>query len=404
MRLCCGNSQGLLPSSKNVCFGVHRQGLIKFIGVVNTGINGILWILLIIDIIRFWDSNDRFGPCGESLIYHIVFDKNFENGYRDLLDDEIKKFEDGDFLSELGYPEITEAFCLEQIHRYRYKKEEYEIPYGNLDFADAVLIGSGQYGSVYKLNLTRSDKKGNVTKTLVAVKTIDPKLSDVNCFIALLKEAKLMTYMGNHQHIVDLIGICTCEIRKRTLYIVSELCSYGNLQSYLRSERSAFTDLYQSPGSGEQSSSSVTLDMEAQEMGLNTNHLIRWCYETASGMEYLESRKIVHSDLAARNVLLNADRTVKITDFGLSRRLYSYSVYVKKQSVPLPWKWLAVEALVDLNFSSMSDVWSYGVTCWEIFELGKPPWPDYKVFSAEFVEDVKNGTRMGKPSFCNEEM
>ncbi|ODM91953.1 Vascular endothelial growth factor receptor 1 [Orchesella cincta] len=79
-------------------------------------------------------------------------------------------------------------------------------------------------------------------------------------------------------------------------------------------------------------------------------------------------------------------------------------IYVKKQKVPLPWKWLAVEALVDLNFSSKSDVWSYGVTCWEIFELGKPPWPDYKVFSAEFVDDVKNGARMGKPTFCNEEM
>ncbi|ODM88517.1 Tyrosine-protein kinase Fer [Orchesella cincta] len=330
------------------------------------------------------------------LFYHyiqdIAFDKNLKNGYRDLLDDEIKKFEDGDLLSDFG---ITEEFCLEQIHHYRYKKEEYEISFENLDFglfmgvktpicftlADAVLIGSGQYGSVFKLNLNQTDKDGKVTKTVVAVKTIDPKLSDVHCFLALLKEAKLMTYMESTNILWIQLGFVPTKFVK---------------------------------------GSSITWK-EKHKIGLNTNHLIRWCYEIASGMEFLESKKIVHSDLAARNVLLAADRTVKITDFGLSRRLYNYSIYVKKQKSlnvntliwfqtlkinagSVPWKWLAVEALVDLNFSSKSDVWSYGVTSWEIFELGKPPWPDYKVFSAEFVDDVKNGARMGKPTFCNEEI
>ncbi|ODM91954.1 Fibroblast growth factor receptor 4 [Orchesella cincta] len=113
-----------------------------------------------------------------------------------------------------------------------------------------ILIGSGQYGSVFKLNLNQTDKDGKVTKTVVAVKTIDPKLSDVHCFLALLKEAKLMTYMAKHQYIVDPVGICTNEIR--SLYIVSELCSFGNLQSYLRSERSAFIDIYQCEGKGKE--------------------------------------------------------------------------------------------------------------------------------------------------------
>jgi len=50
-------------------------------------------------------------------------------------------------------------------------------------------------------------------------------------------------------------------------------------------------------------------------------------------MEYLAKQRVVHGDLAARNVLLTLDKRCKITDFGLSRQLYSDPNYVKTQSV-----------------------------------------------------------------------
>jgi serine/threonine protein kinase len=43
--------------------------------------------------------------------------------------------------------------------------------------------------------------------------------------------------------------------------------------------------------------------------------------------------QVVHADLAARNILLFNNGVVKITDFGLSRQLYTYATYVKKQQV-----------------------------------------------------------------------
>ena len=58
-----------------------------------------------------------------------------------------------------------------------------------------------------------------------------------------------------------------------------------------------------------------------------------WCQQIASAMEYLEDKRVVHGDLAARNVLVFTHELVKITDFGLSKQLYASSEYLLKRKV-----------------------------------------------------------------------
>ncbi|CAL8144651.1 unnamed protein product [Orchesella dallaii] len=295
-------------------------------------------------------------------IHDILYEAQSKSGYRDLFDHEITQFENGTERCTSSVNDVIDEGSDIENHLYqRYKREKFEIPMENLDFDDATQIGCGAYGCVYKLNYNIKTN-GMRTAMTVAVKTVDPDLSDVTYFLTLLAEAKLMTYLGKHKHIVELIGVCTSKIRERKLYIVCELCSFGNLQMYLRSERSRFVPL-PLPEYLERIERQIVQPATCDLQNVNTCDLIRWCYEIGLGMEFLESKK-----------------------------------------VPLPWRWLAVEVLVDMNLSTKSDVWSYGITCWEIFELGKRPWSNYQQYSLEYIHDIQNGARLDKPNNCYQEI
>jgi len=60
---------------------------------------------------------------------------------------------------------------------------------------------------------------------------------------------------------------------------------------------------------------------------------LSWSYQIARGMEYLANKKVIHGDLAARNILLAEDNIIKICDFGLAKYMENNSMYRKKSEV-----------------------------------------------------------------------
>jgi serine/threonine protein kinase len=98
--------------------------------------------------------------------------------------------------------------------------------------------------------------------------------------------------------------------------------------------------------------------------------IYQYTLDCARGMEYLVNRKILHCDLAARNVLVFEDETLKISDFGMAKDVRYVEYFRREQPGILPVKWMSPEAMMDKLLTQASDVWSFGILTWEIATLG----------------------------------
>lgn len=77
--------------------------------------------------------------------------------------------------------------------------------------------------------------------------------------------------------------------------------------------------------------------------------------------------------------LVGTEEICKVGDFGLLRELpQGAEVYVSRSDAPLPMRWMAPESLEDNEFSTASDVWSFGVLMWEMYNPSEIPYSDIK--------------------------
>ncbi|XP_022828463.1 ALK tyrosine kinase receptor [Spodoptera litura] len=237
-------------------------------------------------------------------------------------------------------------------------------------------LGQGAFGEVYQ-GLYRH-RTGDTVEMPVAVKTL-PELSTGQAESDFLMEAAIMAKFS-HPNIVHLIGVC---FDRHPRFIVLELLAGGDLKNFLRESR----------------------PKPERASALTMKDLLLCSIDVCKGCRYLESKRFIHRDIAARNCLLTSrgpGRVVKIADFGMARDIYRSDYYKKGGKAMLPIKWMPPEAYIDGVFTIKTDVWSFGVLLWEVFSLGVMPYTGCA--NREVMEMVSGGGRLEKPYGCPQEI
>lgn len=231
-------------------------------------------------------------------------------------------------------------------------------------------LGQGSFGMVYE-GLAKGVVKDE-PETRVAIKTVNESAS-MRERIEFLNEASVMKEFNCH-HVVRLLGVVS---QGQPTLVIMELMTRGDLKTHLRSLRKP------------NSTTQVLPPLKK---------MIQMAGEIADGMAYLNANKFVHRDLAARNCMVAEDFTVKIGDFGMTRDIYETDYYRKGGKGLLPVRWMSPESLKDGVFTTMSDVWSFGVVLWEIATLAEQPYQG--MTNEQVLRFVMEGGLLDKPDNC----
>ncbi|KAF7149644.1 hypothetical protein RHSIM_Rhsim02G0075500 [Rhododendron simsii] len=217
-----------------------------------------------------------------------------------------------------------------------------EVLIATNNFDDALVIGNGGFGKVYKGFIDDS-------ATMVAIKRLNAKSKQGAREFWM--EVKMLSKL-RHANLVALIGYCNeCQ----EMILVYEYMALGTLADHLYRLKTTESNMSFSPLSWEE-----RLDM---------------CIGAARGLDHLHSgtsQSFIHRDVKSTNILIDKNWVAKISDFGLSKGLTSHSITHISTEVKGTFGYLDPDYFHTFRLTVKSDVYAFGVVLLEVL-CGRPP-------------------------------
>ncbi|KAL4571182.1 hypothetical protein LXL04_017935 [Taraxacum kok-saghyz] len=235
--------------------------------------------------------------------------------------------------------------------------DEWTIDLRKLSMGPA--FAQGAFGKLYKGTYNGED---------VAIKLLEKPENDLErgqLMEQQFQQEVMMLARLKHPNIVRFIGGCK---KPMVWCIVTEYAKGGSVRQFLAKRQNR----------------SVPLKLAVKQ-----------ALDVARGMEYVHGFGLIHRDLKSDNLLISADKSIKIADFGVARIEVQTEGMTPETGT---YRWMAPEMIQHRPYTQKVDVYSFGIVLWELI-TGMLPFQNMTAVQAAFAV-VNKGVRPTIPHDC----
>jgi serine/threonine protein kinase len=228
-------------------------------------------------------------------------------------------------------------------------------------------IGRGAYGHVYRaLHRESGEMRAVKSREVVSTQSAEEVVSEINLMQHGRDDAGkefMIKYFANY-----------LEKRKGQMrvWVVMEWCELGSLHDVM---------------------------VAREKRPFKEDEIARICHDVCLGLSFIHKSHKIHRDIKSDNILLKRDGSLRIADFGISGSTGS-TMGRKSTMIGTPY-FLAPEVIMAESYDNKVDVWSLGITIFELHE-GAPPFFDLPPMKVLFLIPARDPPTFSDPDSASE--
>ena len=216
--------------------------------------------------------------------------------------------------------------------------EEENLKLSSQTYQKIKSLGKGSYGQVFLVKSLQTQKEYALKETIIT------KKKEVFLYFT-MNEINILSKLNN-PFIISLKCAFKTQLDNdiEKLGIIMEYVDNGDLNKLL-------------------------IDYKYEEIYFEEKRILNWLFQVCLALIYLQKNDVIHRDIKPSNIFLMADDSIKLGDFGISKKVSLSSDITFFIGTP---RYTSPEIINKKDFSFKTDIWSLGVTFLELISLRAP--------------------------------